>query len=200
MKKVRNLFAVLAVVVVAVVLCAVFVPNVVQAATVVENGSCGTNVKWSLDSDGLLTISGTGSMTNYTGASAVPWYSYRNSVKKVAVKIGVESVGTYAFSVCKSMTTCTIADSVSTVATRAFSECTSLKSLYIGSGIHVVGSYSFYKCTALETVEIFGDTLSTGATIGDYAFYGCTGMTGLSLGFGVVEIGNHSFDGCTSLD
>ena len=34
----------------------------VHAATEVDSGTCGANVTWSLDDDGLLTISGTGEM------------------------------------------------------------------------------------------------------------------------------------------
>ncbi len=33
-----------------------------SAATIVKSDSCGSNVKYTLDSDGLLTISGKGSM------------------------------------------------------------------------------------------------------------------------------------------
>ena len=42
-------------------------------ATVVDSGKCGANVSWQFDSDGVLTISGTGPMTNYTAANEAPW-------------------------------------------------------------------------------------------------------------------------------
>lgn len=38
-------------------------PVTVNAAT---NGKCGTNLTWELSDDGVLTISGTGDMTNYS--------------------------------------------------------------------------------------------------------------------------------------
>ena len=67
------------------------------AATVVSSGKCGTNVTYTLDSDGLLTISGTGAMADYSSSSSVPWYSSRSSVKTVVIKYGVTSIGSDAF-------------------------------------------------------------------------------------------------------
>ena len=59
---------------------------VTSAATTVASGTCGTNVNWVLDSDGLLSISGSGNMSNYTQISGrgAPWYSRASSVKKVS--------------------------------------------------------------------------------------------------------------------
>jgi len=45
-----------------------------NAATVTASGDCGENATWSLDSDGVLTVSGTGVMTDYTSV-ATPWQS-----------------------------------------------------------------------------------------------------------------------------
>jgi len=56
----------------------------------VYEGSCGTNVRYSLDtSTGLLSITGTGAMTNYDSSSSVPWYSYWSYVKTVEISNGV---------------------------------------------------------------------------------------------------------------
>ena len=45
-----------------------------------QSGTCGDNLTWNL-SDGTLTITGTGAMTNYTYSSSgkpnTPWYSYQ---------------------------------------------------------------------------------------------------------------------------
>ena len=39
--------------------------GVARAAEILDSGSCGENVTWTLDSNGVLTISGTGPMTDY---------------------------------------------------------------------------------------------------------------------------------------
>lgn len=45
-----------------------------------------------------LTISGTGSMKDYTYNAAVPWASLKQEITKVVVENGVTNVGAYAFS------------------------------------------------------------------------------------------------------
>ena len=49
-------------------------------ASVVASGNCGasgSNVTWSLDSAGTLTISGSGDMNNWSSFSNVPWQDNR---------------------------------------------------------------------------------------------------------------------------
>ncbi len=63
--------------------------TVAYASEIVASGECGENATWTLDSDGLLTISGTGSMNNsfssngYSqyGRVKAPWAEY--TVKKL---------------------------------------------------------------------------------------------------------------------
>lgn len=56
----------------AVVLTAVMfdVPEKVAAAEIVQSGSCGDNITWTLDTDGVLTISGTGTENHRNKCSA----------------------------------------------------------------------------------------------------------------------------------
>ena len=46
---------------------------VASAAEVTDFGSCGENLTWTLNTDGLLTISGTGEMEDYSFHGNVPW-------------------------------------------------------------------------------------------------------------------------------
>lgn len=61
---------------------------------------------WKL-TDGVLTISGNGDMPNYDWNSA-PWYSLRSEIKEVVIFQGVTSIGNYAFSGCRSLTSISI--------------------------------------------------------------------------------------------
>ncbi|MBQ6863822.1 MAG: hypothetical protein IJO14_06255, partial [Clostridia bacterium] len=64
-----------------------------DAATIVNSGTCGENLTWTLDSDGVLTIAGTGEMRNYSSPTSVPWYSNRSAIKTVIIENGVTSIG-----------------------------------------------------------------------------------------------------------
>ena len=46
--------------------------------------------------NGVLTISGTGSMQNYMGDEA-PWYYYNSSISKVIIEDGVTNIGNSSF-------------------------------------------------------------------------------------------------------
>ncbi len=59
---------------------------------VIVSGSVGDETTYSIDSRGTLTISGRGETDKYTGSSSsgtVPWYYYRNYVKKLICEEGV---------------------------------------------------------------------------------------------------------------
>lgn len=64
----------------------------------VYSGSCGTNLTYSLDtSSGILTISGTGDMTDYSSYDDAPWYQYRDYITQLQINSGVTFIGRYAF-------------------------------------------------------------------------------------------------------
>ena len=75
--------------IIAMVLCIVMVIGILPmsafATDIVASGYCGgegdgTNLTWKLDSTGVLTISGSGSMYAYTASygSRSPWCTYSN--------------------------------------------------------------------------------------------------------------------------
>lgn len=62
------------------------------------NGKCGTNAIWHFDVEtGVLTVSGSGQMSDYTSASGAPWYALKSQIKKIVISDSVESVGNNAF-------------------------------------------------------------------------------------------------------
>jgi len=74
-------------------------------AEIVDSGTCGMdgdNLTWTLDDEGILTISGTGEMAN--GSSLFP----ADMIKKVVFNNGVTNVGDYAFDNCTELLSVTL--------------------------------------------------------------------------------------------
>ena len=165
-----------------------------SADGVVASGTCGTNLTWTLDSEGTLTISGTGEMTNFYPSSA-PWKGSKSSIKSVVVEDGVTSIGTYAFSGCSSLTSVTIPDSVIRIGAYAFYNCSSLSNVTIPKGVTRIYFSVFENCSSLTSVTIPGSVASIDAE----AFSGCSSLTSVTIPGSVTSIGTDAFNNCSSL-
>ena len=180
--------------VLAVLMIASLLPATALAADIVNRGTCGAEVTWTLDSEGVLTISGSGDMYNY-GISGTPWYGSRSRVKSAVIAEGVTSIGSYAFFYCTSLTSVTIPDSVTSIGDEAFDGCRSLTSVTIPDGVTSIGESAFRGCWSLTSV-----TIPDGVTsICDNTFDGCTSLTSVTIPDSVTSIGDSAFQGCTSL-
>ena len=163
--------------VLAVLMIASLLPATALAADIVDSGTCGTkgsNLTWTLDSEGVLTISGSGDMHGYDLPGA-PWYGSRSRVKSAVIAEGVTSIGRYAFYGCTSLTSVTIPDSVTSIGSSAFEDCTSLTSVTIPDSVMSIGDDAFYNCSSLTSVTIPDSVTS----IGDSPFASCTSLTGI---------------------
>ena len=180
--------------VLAVLMIASLLPATALAADIVDSGTCGAEVTWTLDSEGVLTISGNGYMYD-NGSSGAPWYGYRSLVKSAVIAEGVTSIGEYAFSDCRSLTSVTIPDSVTSIGEYAFYKCKSLTSVTIPDSVTRIGKYAFYDCTSLTSVTI-PDSVTR---IGEYAFSDCTSLTSVTIPDSVTRIGSYAFSDCASL-
>ena len=96
-----------------------------QAAEITASGTCGDDLTWTLDSDGLLTVSGTGAMVDYAAASGTPWYRHREKILRIAIADGVTAIGSYAFADCTNLTKITLYGEVY-LGDRAFMNCQNL--------------------------------------------------------------------------
>ena len=182
--------------VLAVLMIASLLPAAALAADVVASGTCGaegdgSNLTWTLDSEGLLTISGTGAMKEYDPYKA-PWYGSRSRVKSAVIAEGVTSIGADAFWYCTSLTGVTIPDSVTSIGWSAFCGCESLTSVTIPDSVTSIGEHAFDGCTSLTSVTIPDSVTS----ICDYAFNGCTSLTSVTIPDSVTSIGYSAFGSC----
>ena len=165
------------------------------AYAAVKTGKCGDNVTYLLDtSTGVLTISGTGKMTDYHDYDSTPFYK-DTKIKVITIDFGVTSIGDYAFNLCTSLTSVTIPNSVTSIGYEAFDYCESLTSITIPNSVTSIGDYAFRGCTSLTSITIPNSVTS----IGGDAFYGCTSLTSVTIGNSVTSIGGNPFSGCKSL-
>ncbi len=129
--------------------------NVHFKDNIYDSGSCGENVTWTLTADGTLTISGTGTMTDYANSGS-PWYSCRGAIKSVVIQQGVTSIGNWAFWDCSGLTSVTIPDGVTSIGGDAFSGCAALTSVTIPGSVTNVGQYAFSGCSGLTDIYYGG--------------------------------------------
>lgn len=93
-------------------------------------GTIGT-VEWVLDS-GVLTISGTGRVPDYSSTQATPWA--KAQVSSVQIGEGITYVGSCAFSGCASLTAVSLPASLQGIGVNAFRDCgSSLRYTYAGT-------------------------------------------------------------------
>ena len=154
------------------------VPNVVAS------GNCGTtghesDVTWTLTSDDVMTISGTGAMADYASAANQPWSGKHSDIKIIMVTEGVThignatsiflpttltSIGERGIEVCNNLTSVTIPENVKTIVQYAFQSCENLTSVSLPTTLTSIGQRAFAGCTSLTLV-----TLKSSPVIGSYA-------------------------------
>ncbi|MBR2411581.1 MAG: leucine-rich repeat protein [Clostridia bacterium] len=201
----RLKFLLLTVVCVAVLFC---VATVTASADVVASGNCGENITYTLDSDGTLTISGTGHMPDYW--TTLPWDSYLSAIKEVNIESGVTSVGSNAFANCTALTSVVISEGVKTIGDSSFSGCSSLLSVDIPSSLTYVCWNAFGGCSSLNAVYIsdidawcnteFNSEWSNPLYYAKNLYLNGTLVTELTIPYETTKINAYSFCGCTSLE
>ena len=175
----------------------------------VQTGSCGDNVTYSLDtSTGVLTISGTGEMTDSPFRQNFNF----NIIKSVIIKNGVTSISDYAFADCSSLASVTIPNSVTNIGDGAF-KWSGITNITIPDSVTNIGICTFFFCKKLNFVSIPNSVTSIGSeafygtsltsikipdsvtSIGDSAFAGCENLKNIAIGSGVLSIGEKAFSG-----
>ena len=150
------------------------------------SGTCGENLTWTLN-DGLLTISGTGRMTNYKYNES-PFLN-RTDIQTITIKNGVENIGNYAFKGCTNLVSITMPNSVGTIGHYALMECKKLMELTIPSNVTYIGEYAFESCITLTSVVIPDKVMH----IGDCAFRGCINLVDITIPSKASIIGGNAF-------
>lgn len=193
---------------------------------IVLEGNCGNegdNATFTLTDEGMLTITGTGAMADYSNDyysnNYAPWYKtditlvtsvvigegithignyafYDHTLlREASLPSSVESIGSYAFSNNNILTVLNLPASLKTIGEYAFSYNRYLEEVLIPEGTETIGSNAFAGCSQIRQLTL-PETITT---IGDYAFFNCANMQTINLPANAVNLGNGVFDYCKSL-
>ena len=160
-------------------------------------GVCGDDLTWTLNGSGVLTISGTGNMYDfsYYYEPMIPWADHVEEIKSVVVEEGAASIGNFAFSNAANLTSVTLPDTLTLIGESAFRNCGQLTDVVWSENLAEVKGFAFMNCTALPSADLGSEI----QLIGNSAFYGCSGLEEVNLGESLLGIDTLAFGGCTSL-
>lgn len=160
------------------------------------SGTCGSGITWSLNtSDGTLTVSGSGQMTDYSLSAAPGWDKYQNYIKSVVFDDGVTYVGDYAFYnggngyKYKKLVSVDFG-SVESIGDYAFRGCAALSEITGCENVTKIYSNAFRGCTALTDF-----TFSNINEICEGAFCGA-GLENITLPETIRTVRSSAFEGC----
>lgn len=164
------------------------------SASAADSGTCGGDLQWSL-SGGVLTIKGSGPMTNFPESTMAPWYGKRESITSVSISDKVTTIGDLAFYGCTGLQSVSVPSSVTTIGDISFAGCSNLVSVYLSEGLKSIGENAFARCTALTTVRMPSSLIR----IGFQAFYLCEGLTSVRVPSNVSKMESGVFAYCSGL-
>lgn len=133
-----------------------------NAYSEIKKGYCGSydemtltyaqNCEYTFDSeDGMLTISGTGSMGMWE-SDQVPWRSEIGSVVKIEILDGITGLSNFAFMGAINLKSVILPDSVSSFAYGTFSGAQNLETIALPNNAYFYGSNAFSDTNRLTSV------------------------------------------------
>ena len=195
-----------------------------SVAFAASSGECG-DLTWTLNSSGVLTISGSGEMEEIYDEDEDYWRPNKASIKKLVINSGVTSISDWAFADCSNLTTITLPSTLEQIGDGAFENCTGITSITLPDSVTAIGEYAF-KGTSITSITtpvnwteipygvvspFAGSTklktvvIPEGATVvPGYAFCGnsdapTTSITSITLPSTLEQIGDGAFENCTGI-
>ncbi len=166
---------------------------------VIKSGECGengSNITWEFDRFGTLTIKGEGNMREYGYYYDVPWIEegLSDSITKVVVESGVETISPYAFIRCGSIEEAVLPSTLVSIGEYAFCSCTSLENVDLPESLTYIGECAFMGCESLVEVEIPGNVTSLEDSV-----FAESGIKTITVPASVGKIANYAFSQVTDL-
>ena len=138
---------------------------------------CGDNVYWAKDTNGVVTISGTGPMWDYHFISNPSPLDSDYTVTTAVIENGVTTIGSYFFNHCKSLASLDFPAGLTSLGSNTFRGCTSLTSIELPASLTSIDSWAFFNCTSLASIELPASLTS----LGNWAFRNCTALEAVTV-------------------
>lgn len=182
--------------------------------TIAQQGNCGEKVVWKLDTEGQLTISGTGDMSEWSNSDNSkdnqdpPWNNLKENITAVIIENGVTSVSAEAFFGCSKVKKIVLGNDVTRIGNKAFADCESLENINVNNNenpyfysydgcLYQKNTYTLYVCPAGKRQVLISPSINA---IQSGAFWGCNKLKEIKLpGNFLKEIGSYAFYQCDAL-
>lgn len=153
------------------------------------------DISWEISDGGVLTISGTGAMQNYTVSAPAPWYAERETIVKVVIEKGVTRIGNFAFCDMMAMTELALPEGLEHIGWAAFRDCVKLRNLRLPAELQTLSGCAFQGCEALTDVTIPKNVKALEFA----AFKNCKQLVTATLPAELEKLGVSAFSGCSQL-
>lgn len=194
-----------------------------ESEIVLASGNCGesgSNVVYTLYTDGTLNISGSGKMKYWTHVAYTPWADLRDNIVRVIIQPGVTNVGYHAFEYATVLESVVLPEGVEYIGNSAFCGCEKLVSINIPSTVRNIYDHAFHYCKKLPSIDMQDckiqsvgfcvfhscynlETVTLPPTVtgfSDSAFSDCQRLRQINIPDGVTVIGEFAFNNCRALE
>lgn len=134
--------------------------------TIDASGKCGDNLKWTLDSDGELIITGDGPMYSYFDEQTDRWDPIL--VKKVWIDGQATTIGQRMFGACTELESVKLPNSLTHIDVNAFAGCSKLANVTIPNSVTQIGAFAFSGCSSFTSLTIPASVTNIESSITNY--------------------------------
>lgn len=157
--------------------------------TVYEEAYDNCNV--TLDSNGTLTLSGTGDIPSFS----IPWEYQYDFVKKIVIEEGLTSIPSVLFGNYTSVVEVSLPNTMQSIGSNAFLACTGLKSINLPDDISSIEAAAFQGCSSLTEIALPNKVTE----IENLTFNGCESLESVTLSDNITSIDSSAFRDCKKL-
>ena len=118
-----------------------------------EPGQCGDTMTWEYE-DGVLTISGTGSMDDFP--EGAPWEEHKDEIHTVVLTGGVSYIGQNAFRDYDKLNFVDFGNALREIGPDAFRSCDGLTEIYLPQTFKIFGEQCLMGCKNLKEIHTEG--------------------------------------------